>query len=391
MSASDIRRFPYEGGSAELRLVWDSCSGVALPTNSATSNGPASPSLSKNPIFPQPMVSPAPLPVGPPTPWPVLAKDVPAQTGGGTNNHSGGAASGSVVGNPVLACVNVKAPMNDKLQKQMSTIEPICEEEEAEASNSKERAAPITPKPADPPAPSTQPESSSKRSWSKPSLSSRGSFSAGLSSLATPFSSGDSPPPPNMLSVRPKNGLRTTSSNFIIRVEISHTSASGFARVMSNAASAQLNASRHPDSITIAFWTQNKTLSWMQLPNDAAPVPATANTAEGQSESDQLDAKAAAPIVLPKSFITFALPITAMAVYEHSASYGGIDVLVACGADILWIDPVAAKYSRFNKTAIITSSHVVRLAWCPPTTENGLPTFLSAHADGSVLHFARKP
>lgn len=58
--------------------------------------------------------------------------------------------------------------------------------------------------------------------------------------------------------------------------------------------------------------------------------------------------------------------------------------------DICWFDPLAAKYTRLNKSGTVTSSPITGIQWLPPATtfagqENIANLFLTSHADGSVV------
>lgn len=453
----DLSTYPYE--NRQLKLVWDSslaaspcasiCHGPASPSltvknpgfpvgnnnaSSSTFNGPASPSqsslagssvgttagggnassrggsaaLSASPSLTTPWPASVTIP-------PMVAQSVvppaPGLTPQSPTAQQPGDPSGAAPwvpptgGSPCLACVSVKAPMNDKLQKQMSAIEPIheqvSEEQEqtgavsgsvADASSDATASVPVKSSSNNnkdnnntaseqPIAESTPTDKPKKR---KPLVSMNSfSLSSGFSSSS---SSGEPGTPANILPLRPKNSIRTTSSNFFLRVELTHASASGFSRMCSNAATNQVGTSRHPERVSLAFWTQGKTLSWCQLPTDAA-----ANSHAGQGAMNQ----AANQPFLTRSYLCFAVPVTALALNQESASYAAMDLLVACGPDILWIDPVGAKYSRFNKAGVVTLSPVVKLAWSAASSDSvqkgqTAPTFVSAHADGTIFHWARK-
>lgn len=426
MSEADTRSFPYEG--RELRLVWDSSTGpiVISPaanttlgsstnnnnnntnansansgsnsnSNAASAAPPVSPSVSVRstaagsyyPPSPAVALPPQPLPSGPPTPWPTVVKEV--QTVGGPASNNGAGVSSSAFGStatPVLACAVLKTPMNVKLQKDLAEIEPIYEEGEVQHQQAQAQATEDSSK-----EPSLSSSSSAAAAASTPTPSKQPSRMRipltkmnSFTKQSFTSSSDSSEAPPNTLPSRPKASLRTTSSNFIIRAEFSYTGASGFARVLSNASAVQMTSTRQPDRVSVAFWSQSKTLSWCQIPSDAAPL----QTEAAESDAPPADAQPSCKVSLPKSHITFAVPITALAINHESASWAAMDLLVACGPDVFWIDPIHARYTRFNKAGAITTSPVVRLAWCPPARDQSLPTFLSAHADGSVVHFARE-
>ncbi|GJN88567.1 hypothetical protein Rhopal_001533-T1 [Rhodotorula paludigena] len=87
---------------------------------------------------------------------------------------------------------------------------------------------------------------------------------------------------------------------------------------------------------------------------------------------------------------------------QHTASGSQIDVLIGFNSgDIIWMDPLTARYSRFNKSGCITSSAITSILWLPPapptsasspgTDPNYSPPgnrsnlFVTSHADGSIV------
>ncbi|GAA5993563.1 hypothetical protein JCM5350_002808, partial [Sporobolomyces pararoseus] len=105
----------------------------------------------------------------------------------------------------------------------------------------------------------------------------------------------------------------------------------------------------------------------------------------------------------PLSRIVFSAFPTCIDVSQHTASHTQIDLLIGFATgDIIWIDPLTAKYTRLNKSGVITSSPVTSISWLPPAStssdtaslpslsSSGLPEnrsnlFLTSHADGTVL------
>ncbi|GAA6008987.1 hypothetical protein JCM10207_004056 [Rhodosporidiobolus poonsookiae] len=107
------------------------------------------------------------------------------------------------------------------------------------------------------------------------------------------------------------------------------------------------------------------------------------------------------------SRIVFSHFPTCIAANQHTASSAQVDVLVGfASGDILWMDPLTARYSRLNKSGIITSSPVTSILWLPPAPpddprspssppqtpgspshpiENRSNLFLTSHADGTML------
>ncbi|BGP37991.1 hypothetical protein JCM10449v2_001918 [Rhodotorula kratochvilovae] len=85
---------------------------------------------------------------------------------------------------------------------------------------------------------------------------------------------------------------------------------------------------------------------------------------------------------------------------QHTASGSQIDVLIGFATgDIIWMDPLTARYSRYNKSGCITSSPVTSILWLPPPppdpssspTADSSPSsprsnlFVTSHADGSIV------
>ncbi|BGP30078.1 hypothetical protein JCM10296v2_001830 [Rhodotorula toruloides] len=102
------------------------------------------------------------------------------------------------------------------------------------------------------------------------------------------------------------------------------------------------------------------------------------------------------------SRVIFANFPTCIDANQHTASHTQVDVLIGFNSgDIVWMDPLTARYSRFNKSGCITSSAVTSILWLPPappkspsspsidpsspstTTRSNL--FVTSHADGSVI------
>ncbi|GAA5851327.1 hypothetical protein JCM9279_001106 [Rhodotorula babjevae] len=98
--------------------------------------------------------------------------------------------------------------------------------------------------------------------------------------------------------------------------------------------------------------------------------------------------------------IVFASFPTCIDANQHTASAAQIDVLIGFATgDIIWLDPLTARYSRYNKSGCITSSPVTSILWLPPapptspsspSLDGGLPShrsnlFVTSHADGSIV------
>lgn len=89
--------------------------------------------------------------------------------------------------------------------------------------------------------------------------------------------------------------------------------------------------------------------------------------------------------------MTFGTPPTCIDINQHTASATQLDVIVGfANGDIFWFDPISAKYTRLNKSGVITSSPITSIQWLPPTpsfssNENVANIFLTSHADGSIV------
>lgn len=110
--------------------------------------------------------------------------------------------------------------------------------------------------------------------------------------------------------------------------------------------------------------------------------------------------------------VVFNIAPTCIDVNQHTASHAQIDVLVGfSNGDIFWFgarrhlrcsydvgltllrptaDPLTAKYTRLNKSGIITSSRITSVLWLPPSpayssNDNHCNLFLTSHADGTML------
>ncbi|GAA5968262.1 hypothetical protein JCM11641_003787 [Rhodosporidiobolus odoratus] len=98
------------------------------------------------------------------------------------------------------------------------------------------------------------------------------------------------------------------------------------------------------------------------------------------------------------SRVVFSAFPTCIDANQHTASHTQMDILIGFATgDILWFDPLTARYSRFNKSGVISSSPVTSILWLPPapssstqppaspTSENRSNLFLTSHADGTIL------
>lgn len=84
----------------------------------------------------------------------------------------------------------------------------------------------------------------------------------------------------------------------------------------------------------------------------------------------------------PLARITFSSPITAHDVCQVSRSSERLDVILGFSTgDLLWLEPVSSRYTRFNKGALFTDSAVTQVRWLPGSES----LFLTSHADGTML------
>mgnify|MGYP000389097164 CR=1 FL=1 len=145
---------------------------------------------------------------------------------------------------------------------------------------------------------------------------------------------------------RPKNGMRGATSQFVTRF-ITHPE-------LSKLLSARNGTG---DCETFAFVSVGKTLCWM------------------------LDA-GGMKVKEPLARIGFSTFISAHDVNCCTKSWNSLDVIVGFQTgDLIWVDPIAAKYSRINKGGVITKSPVTMVKWLPGSEF----AFLAAHADGTVI------
>ncbi|KAM0756354.1 WD40 repeat-like protein [Meredithblackwellia eburnea MCA 4105] len=159
-----------------------------------------------------------------------------------------------------------------------------------------------------------------------------------------------------IITSRPTRPFRGTSSSFVRAWEglpLSQPQLRGLA-----------DANAGKQSI-FAFYTTGKSVVWVEL---------------GQGRPKEALCR-----------VTFSIAPTCIDVNQHTASPSQLDVLVGfANGDIFWFDPISAKYTRLNKSGIITSSAITSCRWLPPApsfsaNENIANLFLTSHADGSVV------
>ncbi|RAO72030.1 uncharacterized protein BHQ10_008042 [Talaromyces amestolkiae] len=147
---------------------------------------------------------------------------------------------------------------------------------------------------------------------------------------------------------KPKNNIVKSSSSFVSRV-ITHES------------SAKRLADRNPDGL-FAFANINRAFQWLDLSasNKEEPI---------------------AKILFTKAHML------CHDVNELSKSPSHIDIVMGSSAgDIIWYEPISAKYARINKNGAVNNSAVTHIKWIPGS-EN---LFLAAHANGQLVVYDKE-
>lgn len=146
---------------------------------------------------------------------------------------------------------------------------------------------------------------------------------------------------------RPKNSLKNTSSNFVNRM-MTHPD---LAKILS----------ARTDSEQFTFLTNARSFFWLADTNG--------RTKESLAR------------------ITFSASPSAHDVNQFTRAHDRLDIVIGfVTGDLIWLDPIASKYTRINKGGCITSSAVTQVRWLPGS-EN---LIMAAHADGSVLIYDRE-
>ncbi|SPO23848.1 related to WD40 repeat protein CreC [Ustilago trichophora] len=146
---------------------------------------------------------------------------------------------------------------------------------------------------------------------------------------------------------RPKNSLKNTSSNFVNRM-------------MTHPDLAKLLTAR-TDSDHFTFLTNARSFFWLADTNG--------RTKESLAR------------------ITFSASPSAHDVNQFTRAHDRLDIVIGfVTGDLIWLDPIASKYTRINKGGCITSSAVTQVRWLPGS-EN---LIMAAHADGSILIYDRE-
>lgn len=146
---------------------------------------------------------------------------------------------------------------------------------------------------------------------------------------------------------RPKNSLKNTSSNFVNRM-------------MTHPDLAKILAAR-TDTEHFTFLTNARSFFWMADTNG--------RTKESLAR------------------ITFSASPSAHDVNQFTRAHDRLDIVIGfVTGDLIWLDPIASKYTRINKSGCITSSAVTQVRWLPGS-EN---LIMAAHADGTILIYDRE-
>lgn len=147
---------------------------------------------------------------------------------------------------------------------------------------------------------------------------------------------------------KPKNNIIKSSSSFVSRV-ISHETAT------------KRLADRNPDGL-FAFANINRAFHWLDLSSPTKEDPI-------------------AKILFTKAHML------CHDVNELTKSSSHIDVVMGSSAgDIIWYEPISAKYARINKNGAVNSSPVTHIKWIPGS-EN---LFLAAHANGQLIVYDKE-
>ncbi|PWY99541.1 WD40 repeat-like protein [Testicularia cyperi] len=145
---------------------------------------------------------------------------------------------------------------------------------------------------------------------------------------------------------RPKNNLKNTSSNFVNRM-------------MTHPELNKILAAR-TDTEHFTFMTNARSFFWL------------ADTDGKQKES--------------LARITFSTSPSCLDVNQFTRAHDRLDIVVGfVTGDLIWLDPIASRYTRINKGGCITPAPVTQVRWLPGS-EN---LIMAAHADGTMLVYDR--
>lgn len=147
---------------------------------------------------------------------------------------------------------------------------------------------------------------------------------------------------------KPKNNIVKSSSSFVSRV-ITHES------------STKRLTDRNPDGLFV-FANINRAFQWLDLssPNKEEPI---------------------AKILFTKAHML------CHDTNELTKSPSHVDLVMGSSAgDIIWYEPMSAKYARINKNGAVNNSPVTHIKWVPGS-EN---FFLAAHANGQLVVYDKE-
>ncbi|CRG84081.1 putative catabolite repression protein creC [Talaromyces islandicus] len=147
---------------------------------------------------------------------------------------------------------------------------------------------------------------------------------------------------------KPKNNIVKSSSSFVSRV-ITHES------------STKRLADRKPEGL-FAFANINRAFQWLDLSSSNKEEPL-------------------AKILFTKAHML------CHDVNELTKSPSHLDVVMGSSAgDIIWYEPMSAKYARINKNGAVNNSPVSHISWIPGS-EN---LFLAAHTNGQLVVYDKE-
>ncbi|KAJ7632962.1 catabolite repression protein creC [Roridomyces roridus] len=145
---------------------------------------------------------------------------------------------------------------------------------------------------------------------------------------------------------RPKHNIRTTSSTFITRIQ--------------NAEGSPRSLQSKQGDVTFLFYNAAKSFLWI----------------EAGSKSKE-----------PLARITFSAYPTCHDVNILTSSSERLDVIIGFSTgDLVWLDPISARYGRLNKQGSITNSPCTAVRWVPSSSS----LFLVAHADGTIIVYDKE-
>ncbi|EST05141.2 WD40 repeat [Kalmanozyma brasiliensis GHG001] len=146
---------------------------------------------------------------------------------------------------------------------------------------------------------------------------------------------------------RPKNSLKNTSSSFVNRM-MTHPD---LAKILS----------ARTENENFTFLTNARSLFWL--------ADTTGRTKESLGR------------------ITFGASPSVHDVNQFTRAHDRLDLIIGfVTGDLIWLDPIAAKYTRVNKGGCIANSAVTQVRWLPGS-EN---LIMAAHADGSIVVYDRE-